>query len=258
MKQPQKRTNKRKAYRTKKPQTKLIRRVVNSMVETKTFTKTQLNQSCQIWSTGVVGYFQSLCPNFIQGVTAHTRIGNSINVKSAVLTGYINVLPYNSVTNPFPNIKVRLLICSYRNKNTNYNQASTIVSNEMEEFLDAGGTAGIPFQGNALDMLLPVNKDKWICHKSKIINLALNGSTATYSIGDAPVDAGGSVSKFFKFYVGKHLGKLLYDDITGGNYYPVNKNLWFIIQPVRTDGTASTAIIPCEVHSTLTIKFKDM
>lgn len=247
-----KRTNPKKSY-------KMIKKVVSSMAETKNYSLSEVNQSCGTWGSAMLGKYLILAPNITQNTTIHGRIGNQIEVKSGVLTGYINLLPYNLTTNPFPNIKVKLFLVSYRNKNTNFNENTTLVLNEMQEFLNDGGSTGVPFQGNTLDLLYPVNESKWKVHKQKVISLSLNATTTDYPIGTAPSDNGGRYQQFFKFYIGKYLGKLLYNDTVGGSTArPVNKNLFLIVQPVRADGTYSAAIIPCELHYNLNIKYKDI
>lgn len=262
MKGHQKKTVKRsyKAKRTTKSKsTKVIRKVVKSMAETKNWQITEVNQVCGIWGSSMLGKYINLMPSIVQNTTVHGRIGNVINCTSGVITGYINLLPYNLTTNPYPNIKVKLFLCSYRNKNTNFNENTTIALNEVQEFFTDGSSPGVPFQGSVMDLLMPVNSSKWILHKTKTISLSLSAGTTDYPIGSAPSDNGGKVSCFFKFYLGKHLGRLLYNDSVGGSSLrPTNKNLFLIIQPVRADGTYSSAIIPCEVHYNLNIKYKDM
>lgn len=256
-----KRIQKRKVYR-KKTTTKRksinykIRKVVKSMAESKMKNLFQINQSIVTAGVGYNTFYRQLVPALSVGAGDGQRVGNRVLVSSAVVEGYINMLPYDAVQNPFPSLKVKLWIVSYINKNASNTSDQQLTLADFATFFQSN-TSGTSFQGNISDMILPVNDQCWRIHKTKIITLGLGGASTTYADSTGPHEGSGKYQSYFKFYLGKLLGNLRYDDAIGSQY-PTNKNLYLLVQPVCTDGRASDGYTTAELHYNVTYKYKDM
>lgn len=260
-----KRTNRRKPLRKptapkrtvrgKSTFAKRVQQVVTKMAEKKQTTTTQINDGITTGDNTVLVKSIPLCPILSQGSAENGRVGNTVNVKYGVISGYINMLPYNSITNTFPALKVRLMLVSYKNRNVSALSAPNLVVGDFDTFFDNGGN-GVPFQGNIYDIMAPVNTQRFTLHAQRILELSLSGTNAAYTNTTAPIQSG-SFSKYFKFKFGKHLGKLIFDDNVGSNY-PTNKNLFLLIQPVTADGTARQAGPIAEVHYKIDTQYTDL
>lgn len=189
-------------------------------------------------------------PNIGQGTGQGLRIGNEIKIRSAVIKGHVNLLPYNATTNPLTTpVMVKMWLCSAKNLNTP-NALSLPITNFFE-----GGSSSIGFQANMLDMDLTVNKDYWTVYRTKKFELG-----ATYASTGGQVGTGGYFdnSKMlipFSFRFSKYYKSVLKFNDQDTNY-PTNRNLWLITQAVYADGS-STSITPCELNYALRIEFED-
>lgn len=250
-----KRGKKRVSRKPKRTAARTIRRVVRGMAETKRQLAYYVNQPLSIGDNTILPYIVTLAPALAQGAEDNRRIGNEITVVSGTVSGYVNMLPYNATTNTFPSLKVRMMVVSYKNRNVSANSDPTLVSADFSTFFN-NQASGIPFQGTILDMFGEVNKERWTLHSEKIVDLTLGGSSTTYPDATGPHQSG-TYQKAFKFYFGKHLGKLKYDDSVGSQF-PTNKNLFLIVQPVRSDGTGREVGAVAELHYKLDIRYKDM
>lgn len=229
-----------------------IKRIVKSMAETKSNVLVSINNGITTGDVAVVPYNIVLSPVLTQGTSAsNQRIGNKVQVVSGVIDGYINMLPYNATTNTYPNIKVKLFLASYKNKNVSAVSSPTLVAGDFATFFEGG----FPFQGNMYDLLAPVNEDNWVIHKQKVLTLSLGASSTSYPSQTTPLEGTSTYQRYFKFYFGKLLGKLQYNDTYNS---PVNKNLYLIVQPITTDGSGRQAGNICEIHYKYECKYKDM
>lgn len=233
-----------------------VRNVVRSMAEKKQTTTTQINQSLTIGDSSVLVNYITLPPVLAQGTAENQRIGNSIQVTSGVISGYVNMLPYNSITNTFTNLKVRLMLVSQKIRNVSTTLSSTLALGDLDTFFD-NGSNGVPFQGTMYDLLAPVNTQRWTLHAQKILTLSLGNSTNSYGNTTAPSSGSGSYQQYFKFYFGRQLGKLVYDDNIGSQL-PTNKNLFLIIQPVTSDGGPRQSGSVAEIHYKYDVNYMDM
>lgn len=245
-----KRTYKRRSNFTKK-----VQRVVTKMAEKKQTTTTQINDGITTGDNTILMKNIPLTPILSQGSAENGRVGNCVRVTYGVISGYINMLPYNVATNTFPALKVRLMLVSYKNRNVSALSAPNLVVGDFDTFYDNGGN-GVPAQGNIYDILAPVNTQRWVIHAQKIIDLSLTGSSTAYPNTTAPIQSG-TFSKYFKFTYGKHLGKLVFDDNVGSNY-PTNKNLFLLVQPVTADGSARQAGPVAEMHYKIDTQYTDL
>lgn len=232
-----------------------VRKAITSFAEKKQFTTTQVNSSVVTGDNSVLVSNISLCPILISGTLENQRIGNSVRVSRGVISGYINMLPYSAITNTFPNLKVRLMLVSYRNRNVSALSAPNLVVGDFDTFFD-NGSNGNSLQGTMYDILAPVNTQRWTLHSQRILDLSLAGSSTAYGATTVPHESG-KYQKYFKFNFGKHLGKLTFDDSVGSNY-PTNKNLFLLIQPVTSDGSSRQSGPIAECHYKMDIHYTDI
>jgi len=182
-----------------------------------------------------------LTPTISQGLGKSQRIGNEVIVKSGYVKGYLNLKPYNSLTNPYLGpifVKMWLVSCKATNSS---NLSDTDITNT---FFDVNN-ANVGFQANMLDMLFRINKERWTLHASKTVKIGFS----TIRTADAGASGTADNSPFsvpFSFNIGKHLGRLKFED--AGNI-PTNKNLWIVYSCANADGTVGSAVeTPAEIH----------
>jgi len=182
-----------------------------------------------------------------QGLGKSDRIGTEVICKSASIKGYINLKPYDASTNPYVApmyVKMWLVSCK---ENNSGNVNDTAIGST---FFDVNN-ANVGFQGNMLDMLFRVNKERWVVHATKTIKLGLATvqGAATGTSDNSPFSAP------FQFNFGKHLGRLKYED---GATIPTNKNCWLVYSCARADGTVGTATADfAELHYVTSWNFID-
>lgn len=232
---------------------KKVLKVIHKQAENKIWIAYQANNNITTASSSTFTNI-SLMPTMTQGTGHSNRVGDDITVVKAIINGYVNLLPYNSVSNPTVGpLYVRMWVLSVRNiQNAQTLSTSTISSNFFET---NGGSAGP--QGNILDMCLSVNKQNFIIHKQKTVLLeagATQGSTYYNSAGGSCGGAGRFSAPFY-FDVSKHLGKLKFDDTSPTQ--PTNKNLFLAFQAVYADGT-SLALTACEFSYNYRVEFEDL
>lgn len=190
----------------------------------------------------------TLVPHIAQGLGKSQRTGNEIIVKKSYIKGYINILPYNSVTNPFTQpILVKLYVISSKVSNS-----STLSTSDVANTFFDTVNSNLGFQGNMLDLMLPVNTEKFRLHYSKVIKV---GVANALSINSAGATDNSSFSVPFSFDLAKITGKLKFDDTTTA---PTNKNIWLLLQAVAPDG--STGVAPnqvAEFHFVHSISYQD-
>lgn len=250
-----------KTYRTRKTVRKAkaqsfakkVLKVIHRQAENKVWIAYQANNNITTASSSTFTNV-SLMPTMSQGTGHSNRVGDDVTVVKARINGYVNLLPYNSVSNPTVGpLYVRMWVLSVRNmQNAQTLSTSTLSSNFFET---NGGSAGP--QGNILDMCLSVNKQNFIIHKVKTVLLeagATQGSTYYNSAGGS-CGGSGRFSAPFSFDVTRHLGKLKFDDTSPVS--PVNKNLFLAFQAVYADGT-SLALTPAEFSYNYRVEFEDL
>lgn len=227
-----------------------VRKYVHARSENKVLISSNVNQSLNTAGSGSNPVSINLCPTVAQGTTHVTRIGNEIKLVKAFIRGYVNLLPYNALTNPLSTpVMVKLWICS--NKKIQSTNFTSIGSGDF--FEDNANTAN--FVGNLKDMMLSVNKENWNVYATKTFELG-----ATYSSSSGPV---GTNSYFdnskmiipFYFNFGKHLKTTLkYND---SDTNPTNRNMFLLLQAVYADGSTS-AVTPAEYHYHIRWEFEDL
>jgi len=232
---------------------KYVKRIVHSNIENKIIVVNQVNNSV---TTALVGasipFIINCIPNIPSGSDQGERQGVVVTPRAITVRGFINMKPHNSTTNPFAPIKVKMWLVSYKLQNRN---TATLALGDFDRYFEAGNSS-VGFQGNMLDMLLPINKSDWIVYATKTINLGTSSTSTAYTGSGFTYDA----SRFsvpFSFNVGKHLKqKIMYDDANASQ--PTNRNMSIIIQAVSAEGSSGGgAYTTCEVHYSHKFEFED-
>ena len=231
---------------------KTIKRIVHSQIENKVDSDYGANLALNCATSLLSPTFYAMHPTPGVGTGQSQRIGNEINVRSAVIRGRINCLDYNATTNPVLSpIIVKMWLCRRKNSSVGINGNPTLTN--FNQFFQAGSTT-VGFQNNILDMLFQVNKDYWTVVGQKQIQVQPWGTSntgATAGIG------GGSekVSVPFSFSFAKHLGKLKYND-SGTD--PTNKELFLVFQTIYSNGvTPASGVTMAELHFDTEYIFED-
>lgn len=228
-----------------------VKRQISRNIENKSVCSYQTNLILNYAGSLTTPTFLNLVPAITQDASAQGRIGNQVNVKSAWIRGYINVLPYDAITNPgLAPTSVRMWVC--RRKQTNRLISGAPSLTDFSNFFQVGSTT-LGFQSNMLDMVLGNNSDYWTVLADRKIQLQNN----YYQAGTASkiANPSGRASTPFQFHFGKHLGKLLFND---NNSLASNKELHLVFQTVQADGTYyGTPLYMAEVHYAIEWKFED-
>lgn len=248
-----KRKSKKISSKSSKSFKKKVLAVIHRQAENKVYIAYGANNSI----TTVVGATPTninLVPPITQGVGHSQRVGDNVNIRYARVHGHINILPYNSISNPTVGpLYVKLWLFSVKNfKNSDNLSTSTINTNFFET--NSGSTG---MQGNMLDIELSINKQNFTVYATKTYLLSsgpTQGSTYYNSAG-ASCGATGRFSVPFSFSYAKHMKTLKYDDTSP--VQPTNRNMWLAFQAVYADGT-SLALTTAEYHYNLRVEFEDM
>lgn len=172
-----------------------------------------------------------LVPLVTQGIGKSQRIGTEIIVKSAMIKGYVNLRDYNSLTNPYvAPMYVKMWLVSSKETNSGI-LADTQISTT---FFDINNS-NLGFQGNMLDMLFRINKERWVLHATKTVKLGFANVQPAAATG---ISDNSPFSAPFQFNFGKLLGKLKYED---SGTTPTNKNMWLVYSCARADGTSGNS-----------------
>lgn len=224
-----------------------VKKSIHAQLENKVYIDYGANQTITNASAGTpTGKY--LLPVVSQGTAQNQRVGNELTIRYASVSGYVNLLPYSSITNPEPAVQlVKMWIVSGKRINSN-----NITQYDWSKWFEVGAT-NAPFQGNTLDMLLSHNKDDFTVYATRSFKLGMS----TDSKGSNPVnsyfDNSPMTQKFYFNFTKSVRKKLKFND---GSGTPNNANMWIIFQAVNADGT-TTAINSCEFHYQTKIVYED-
>lgn len=230
-----------------------VKRTIHNNLENKIVVVNQSNNNVTTALSGAQAPYSINCiPIVGEGSEQGERVGVTINPRACTIRGFINIKPQNTLTNPYAPIKVKMWLCSYKLQNRN---ATALQLADFDRFFEAGNST-VGFQGNILDMILPVNKADWTLYEMRTINLGTS-STSSGHAGSGFVYDASRFSVPFYFNVGKHLKqKLIYDDLSSSR--PTNRNMYVFVQAVAAEGSAGGGVyIPCEVHYSHKFEFED-
>jgi len=218
-----------------------VKKTFHSNIENKQQQFIYLNQTI----APLTGYSLALLPTPGQGTSQAGRIGNEIRLTSGVVRGFVNLLPYNAVSNPLCMQRIRILVVSMKEDNTN-----TLLTTGIWQY----GNSSLDLQANLGDCMYDVNRDKFVKYYDKTYCL---GSPSQSSLTNNLSGQHFSNDKFqIPFYINftRHIKtKLKYND---GTTTCTNRNLFLFITSVNADGT-STAVQPAECHTFLDVKYED-
>ena len=239
-----KRTGKAKVSKTVK---RYVKKQISANIENKCFVYYGANTNINTAGASLDCANLYLLPLLSQGTGQANRIGNQIKIKKAVVKGYVNIIPYNATTNPLTApVMVKMWLVSHR-------KSMTFATGATSNFFETGNSS-TGFQGNMLDMVLTVNKEAWLVHKTKTFKIGAGSNTTTGPISSNAYFDNSPMNKPFSFNFGKYIkAKLRYDD-TGTT--PTNKNMYLFIQAVYSDGS-SNAVTPAEYHYDVRIDYED-
>lgn len=220
---------------------KYVKRTIHTQNENKTQQYIGLNQSI----SPLTGYSLNILPQLSQSTSQVGRIGNEVNVTRGVIRGLVNLLPYNSVSNPLCMQRVRIMVLSMKDDNS-----GTLSTTGIWQY----GNSALDLQANLGDTMYCINKDKFVKYYDKTFAL---GSPSQSSLTNNLAGQHFSNDKFqipFYFDYSKHLkSKLKFNDSTS---VCTNRNMFLWITSVNADGSA-TAVTPAEAHVFLDLQFED-
>lgn len=228
-----------------------VKSAIHRNIENKIKVGYAANNSIPTALAGATSPYQyNLLPVLNEGAEDGERIASKVKPMKNTFRAYVNLLPHNALTNPDFPIMVRCWIVKYKLQNRN---AATMNLADFDAFFDTGTTA-VGFQGNMLDMLLPVNKSQWIVYEERKFKLGVGQNAGGYSGGNNALD-NSSFNRQIVFYCSKHWKTSLdYTDNTVDR--PTNTSLFFVCQAVAANGTA--VIGPtCEIHYTHRFEYED-
>lgn len=242
----------RRARTVSKTVKRYVKAAIHRNIENKVVVSNLANQTITTAGTAIQPFTINCLPTIGEGSEQGERIGLQIKPMVCTIRGFINMKPHNSATNPYMPIKVKMWLASYKVQNRN---ATALQLADFARFFEAGNTS-VPFQGNMLDMVLPVNKADWTVYETRLINLGLTSNSTAYSGSGFTYD-NSRFSVPFSFNVGKHLKqRLMYDDASTSR--PTNRNMYVIIQAVSAEGSSGGNVFQtCEVHYSHRFEFED-
>lgn len=228
---------------------KYVKAAIHKQIENKVIVSNLANQSIVTALLGTDPFQLNLLPLIPEGNEQGERSGVIVTPRRCVIKGFVNLRPYNATTNPHQPVKLKMWVLSYKPLNRN---AATLAAGSFDNFFE-GGNASFPFQGNMLDMILPVNKQEWTVYATKMINL---GSTYGGTAGGSVVHDNSRFSVPFSFNIGKYLKqKLKFDDVDTNR--ATNRNMWLVVQAVSAEGSTGIGITPAEIHYAYEFQFED-
>lgn len=247
----------RRSYRRKSTVSKkvksYVKRAIHRNIENKENIEYAANQTVLTGSSG--GFYSiNLINDLAQGSTNSTRVGNQIKVVKGLLSLSMNLLKYNATTNPnlAPMwVKIWIVRCLA--------QAEQDVSLPFGNEFFKVNNDNIDFQGNTLDMHLPVNTDKFRVLTTRMFKLgSANVNQPNAAAGSVTVAHYADNSPFAKkinINWGRYVRKQLKYTDTVANC--MNDNCYMVIQVVPCDGTSNSEKESAEIHYVNTMCYED-
>jgi len=229
-----------------------VKKAISRKQENKETTSFGLNQQL-ITVAGSTPVGINLLPTPNQGSGDSDRIGSEINVKKLIVSGFVNMLPYDATNNPTAPgpLWIKMWIVSAKNINTN-TFSNTLASSSFFQI----SNSSIGFQATVRDMLLPVNPDLFTVHRYKLFKIGLGSTSANApATGTSVFFDNSPMAHQFSFDVSKYVKKLKYDE---GQTWPTNKNMFLVMTVCRCDGSVISATLPTsEYHYRIQAIYED-
>jgi len=238
---PKGNNNKKRSYRPRvsrkvsKPIKTYVQRAISRRQENKETTSFGLNQSILTVASSTPTAI-SLLPVPVQGTGDSDRIGSEIMMKKLIVTGFVNMLPYDATNNPTAPapLLIKMWVVSAKNINTN-TFSNTLASSSY--FQTSNSSTG--FQATIRDQLLPVNPDLFTVHRVKTFKIGLGSLSDKTNSAVAYFDNSPMIRQF-SFDCSKYVSKLKYDE---NQTWPTNKNLFLVTTATKADGSTSSATL---------------
>jgi len=209
---------------------RVVKNSLRSKIEKKQWVYYQNYNAITTCSASIPVNVNLLPTAMVQGTGDAQRVGNQIKISSAQIEGYVNLAPYNSITNP---LSTPVMIKMYLFKVKQVNIQNLGASNIGSAFFKVNNS-GTGFQGNTLDLVLPVDNDQFTLLSQKTFKIGASNATATGKVGTSGYYDNSPMNHHFKFNYGRHVkSQLKFDDNNG----IINNNVWLAVQAVYADGS---------------------
>lgn len=195
----------------------------------------------------------SLLPQLASGSTRNQRIGNSIKLKKGYISGRVNLLPYNAVSNAIGcpiAVKMWLLSVAAYNEIGAFSGSPAATAFFRSDITPAG------MAGNVSDLFMGIDTENFRVYGQKTVVLGTSSATNNFPSTSVGAFTNNQFSAPFYFNYSKHFKLLKYND-TSSSSICTNRNLWLVFQAVALDGTSVTTI-PAECHYVIENHFEDM
>lgn len=229
-----------------------VKKAIHANLENKESIQYGANQSISNIVSGSTPGGIALLPSCGQGTSNSSRTGNQIKIVKGFIRGFVNILPYNSVSNPLSTpVYVKMWLVRSLADQAQLGVGSV---DWTKFFKTSGGSVG--FQGNMLDACLDVNNDLFRVFQTKTIKIGAGYASSTGQVGTGGYYDNSSMSRPFYFNWGKHCRKFLKYNDNDSPYLPTNQNLYLVMNTFYADGSNS-GLTPAEYHYTSVCRFED-
>lgn len=237
----------------KKKVSKVVKRYVKKQIHRNIENKMRYNYAAnQPIETGVATTMTyPMIPAIDQGNGTGNRIGNVVKPVKGVWKCVVNLLPYSVSTNSAAQptwVKVwvvRDLRISQQN--------ATMDATSFSSFFN-GNNSSLGFQNNCLDTVLDINTDNFRLITTRIFKLGISNHISGPTNPSSYFD-NSPASKTITIDYSKYIKKAL--KFQDGTTYPINENLYFVIQAVPCDGTTASNQQKIEMHYTNRFYYED-
>jgi len=227
---------------------KYVKRVVNGNTENKIWVRQATNVSLNTATAAATPTNISCLPEPSQGSGDGDRIGAKINCKKSYIRGFVNLQPYDAVTNSAScPIYVKMWLFSIKYVNTNTLSAAALVASDF--FKTTNSNTG--FNGTMRDMTLEPNNDIITVYKTKTVRLGTTSYTSGVGQTSSWMD-NSPMSAPFYFNTSKIIKTLKFNESTT---YATNKNLFLAFQAISC--SSASTITPAEFHYNNYVSFED-
>lgn len=261
-KRSRKSLSKRKGYKAKRSSfASRVKRIIYKSTETKQNVQTIGPVTLNVIPTAGTAQFQSNCfnitPAIAQGVGASQRTGDKVNLTYARLKMHLNMVDNQSQA-AVMGLTCRAIVFSIKDYSLSNSTPGTIPSVEVTNFFRYSTGSSGSF-GNVLDILSPINTERFIVHHDKTFCL---GSNAVPTAATTGYITGGTYYpsvKFLSMSVQKGIKRLCFDENSLSPTMPLNHNLWVAVLCQASDAgtTTSTTFTPLQFSFSMDAHYKD-
>jgi len=171
-----------------------------------------------------------------QGVGAGSRIGNDIKVRKVMLNYVLRPLPYDAITNPFPQPQEVMLMLGYV-KNT---PSFAPIAGDINGLFQSGNTTTGPI-GTLRDIVAVVNTDYWVIKKkwTHKLGYANYGGTGTLPAQQSFANNDFKLNHVRRMDITKFIPKTV--NFNDTNVTVNTRSLFFMQEAVPCNGSAFAA-----------------